>query len=106
MDDKPITADNAYQFADNYSIWRDDSGPMVHHYGCEHNQQEAEAIAKWIYFNKGDKTLVVKNRPDQVEKAKALRLGREVPRYQLREEALREMGVWTDANPRRRRAAR
>lgn len=101
--DKPITADNAYQFADNFSIWRDDNGSLVMHYGCEHNQQEADAIAKWIGFNKGVKTIVVKNRPDQVEKAKALRAGREIPRYQLREEALREMGVWASEKPRRRR---
>jgi hypothetical protein len=100
--DQPITADTAYKFADNFSIWSED-GLMF--YGCEHNQQEAEAVAKWIYNNRGRKTIVRKNRPDQVEKARAIR-GGDVPRYQLREEALVAMGVWTSGPKRRRRTAR
>lgn len=99
MTTMPVTPETAYQYMDSYAIWSADG---VSFYGCEHNQEEAESIAKWIRFNRasGALTVVRHNTPDQVRAAKLLRS--EVVRYRLREDALREMGVWT--TPKRRRS--
>lgn len=83
---------NAHRFSDNYAIVRECDG--LHVYGCEHNQEEAEAVAKWITGNTGTKAIVVKNGPDAVREAKAIRGDRGPLRCPAREEALVDMGVW------------
>lgn len=95
-----IHRDNAYRYSDNYTIVAVE-GPNV--FGCEHNHEEAEAIAKWISYNRGHATKVIKNSPDQVRASKAIRPG-DPYRYQLREEALTDMGVWATPTRRRRKA--
>jgi hypothetical protein len=95
-----VHADNAFRFADNFAVVSED-GIMFH--GCEHNQEEADAIATWITSTTGRKTVVIKNGPDRVRDARAIRGDREIPRYQLREEALVDMGVWKKAKKGRQR---
>lgn len=79
---------NAYALNDNFQIVVESTQQCV---GTEHNQTEAEALAKWLTYNRGSRHIVVRNSRDVVRHAKAIR--RDVVRHQLREEAFAEMGV-------------
>ena len=92
---------NAYKFSDNYRV-EDSEGLNV--YGCEHNQEEAEALAAYLSNYHGKRVVVVKNPIDAVKASKAIRPG-EPYRYRDRETAFVETGLWAKPT-RRRRAAR
>ena len=81
---------NAYKLCDNYRIEREDGTNCV---GVEHNQQEAEAIARWLTNYHGSKYVVRKNSLDEVREAKKLRDPNNF-RFKYREDVFREMGVW------------
>ena len=86
-----ITEANAYRYNDNFSIQSKASGG-IHFLGTEHNKQEAEAIAAWASDYHGHQYIAVRNSLETVRKAKAIRPN--PVRFQRREEALKEMGVW------------
>lgn len=81
---------NAYRFSDNFTV-QTVSEP-VNVFGCEHNQQEAYALARWLAGTKGIKCVVVRNSPDEVRTAKQYRP--QPLRFEHRETALRETGIW------------
>lgn len=96
-----VSEHNSHLFADNYRIERPDGIGGWFFVGVEHNEEEANAIAAYLGNRSGERYRVVKNRPDQVTAAKAMRSGREMPHVKFREDILTEMGVW--AKPKRRR---
>jgi hypothetical protein len=69
-----VTLSNSYHFADNYSIYRknDQIGDC---FGCEHNKEHADAIARYLSGNTEHIYYVVKNPVDAVRVAKQLRNG-------------------------------
>jgi hypothetical protein len=79
---------NAYRYGDNFAIVRSADNSFA---GCEHNQQEADAIAKYLTGYTGSFYSVVRNSKDDIRKAKAIR--RDVVRVQNREMILEQMGV-------------
>lgn len=81
----------AYKYSDNYRI---ESSDGLNVFGCEHNQQEAKAIAAYLSGERGIKAVIVKNSRSDVEAAKNLRAGREPIRYQFRDEAFKATGVY------------
>jgi len=81
---------NAYKFSDNFTIQT--VAAPVNVIGCEHNREEAEAIAKYLTGENGYEYVVVKNSRADVAAAKAFRS--QPMRYAHREEALRAMKVW------------
>lgn len=85
-----ITAMTAYRYCDNYAIETADGSTC---YGCEHNQQEADAIARYLESYHGRHIVVRKNSKDEVRLAQSLR---PTPyRVQNRHLILKEMGVWS-----------
>lgn len=80
---------NAYKYSDNYRIETED-GLIV--YGCEHNKEEADAIARYLANHHARRVVVRHNSKDSVRAAKKVR--REPLRVQNREMILRDMGVW------------
>lgn len=79
---------NAHSYSDNYAIIQEEIGFCV---GCEHNQTEAEALAKWLTYRSGIKYIVRRNSVDQVREAK--QWFKQPIRHQLRDEAFSEMGI-------------
>jgi hypothetical protein len=79
---------NAYAYNDNFRIQNEGNGQCV---GTEHNQTEAEALAKWLTYEKGIKHTAVRNSREDVRAAQAIR--KDVVRHQLRDEAFADMGV-------------
>ena len=90
MNRPTITAMNAYKFSDNFTIQT--VAEPINVFGCEHNEQEAKALAQWIESENGIKVVVIRNNFDAVRQAKAFR---PTPyRFQYRDMAFKEMGVW------------
>lgn len=85
-----ITQANAYRFSDNFTIQTADGCTF---YGCEHNQQEADAIARYLSNYHGRKVVVVRNGQDAVRAAKEIR-GNQVSQVKNRELILKDIGVW------------
>lgn len=85
-----VNESNAYKYADNYAIVKESTGECV---GCEHNEQEAKAIAAYLTSYHGYRFSVFRNSKDNVRAAKLIRNGQ---RYQVRdrEMILKDMGVW------------
>lgn len=85
-----VNPTNAYMFADNFAIVRKETGIV---YGCEHNKQEADAIASYLANYHGANVAVIKNNIDCVREARKLR--NNAPYYvKNRDIVLRDMGVW------------
>lgn len=81
---------NAYKFSDNFRI-QTVSEP-VDVIGCEHNEEEAKAVANWMAGERGRKCVVVRNSPDAVRAARAFR--KSPYRFEFRHLALTDTGVW------------
>lgn len=84
-----VTEFNAYKYSDNYTIQTESEPVSV--IGCEHNQQEAKAVAAYYGSYHGRKMAVVKNSRSDVEAAKKFRP--QPLRYQFRDEAFKACGV-------------
>lgn len=84
-----ITAMNAYRHSDNYAI---DTADLLTCYGCEHNEEEANAIASYLASYHGRMVIVRHVRQDLVRKA--LEFCGEPVRVKNREMILKDMGVW------------
>lgn len=80
---------NAYRYSDNFAIETEDGATC---YGCEHNQQEADAIARYLSNYHGRNVVVRRNSKDDVRAAKQFR--NEPSRVPQRELILKDMGVW------------
>ena len=80
---------NSHRFADNYAIVKKSTDQCV---GCEHNQQEAKAIATYLANYHGQEYVVVRNSKDDVRDAKAIR--KEPFQVRNRDMILKDMGVW------------
>jgi hypothetical protein len=79
---------NAYAYNDNFRIVVQSTDQTI----CtEHNQTEAEAIAKWLTYEKGTNHTAIRNSREEVRAARAIR--KDVIRHPLRDEALEQMGV-------------
>lgn len=79
---------NAYRFSDNFAIETADGATC---YGCEHNQHEADAVARYLANHHGRNIVVRRNGKDVVRKALEFR---PAPyRVQNRELILADMGV-------------
>jgi predicted amino acid dehydrogenase len=85
-----VNESNAYKFTDNFRI-QTVSEP-VDVIGCEHNEEEAKAIANWMAGEKGRKCVVIRNSPEAVRASKAFR--KQPHRFEFRAMALKDMGVW------------
>lgn len=91
MQTEQVTASNAYRFSDNFAIVAtDETGTF---YGCEHNHEEADAIARYLSNRSGRKIAVVRNGVDQVRAAREIR-GNDVVRVKHRDMILKDMGIW------------
>lgn len=88
MHGETVTSSNSYRFADNFAIVRGENC-----YGCEHNEEEAKAIAAYLSNYHGAIVSVVRNGKDQVREAKALRNGAPF-HVKNRDMILRDAGVW------------
>jgi len=85
-----VTELTAYKYSDNYRV-ESESEP-VNVFGCEHNQAEADALARYLSSTKGIKVRVVKNGRAEVAEAKKYR---PTPmRCPLRDEAFEAMGIY------------
>jgi hypothetical protein len=85
-----VTAANSYRFADNFAVVRTESGNVV---CCEHNEQEAKAIAQYLCGYHGNAYHVIRNGKDAVRAAKEVR--KNAPLHiKNRQLILEEMGVW------------
>lgn len=79
----------AYKFSDNFRI--ETVSEPISVIGCEHNKQEAEAVAKFCENKHGKKFKVVHNLPHLVQESKKFR---SIPfRFEHRQEAFKELGV-------------
>jgi Ni,Fe-hydrogenase I small subunit len=85
-----VNATNAYRYSDNYSIETADGQTC---YGCEHNSEEADAIARYLTNHHGRTIVVVRNGKDDVRAAKAFRS--EPFQVKHRDLILKDMGVWS-----------
>lgn len=84
-----VNKENAYKYSDNWAVCS--TGEPRNVIGCEHNLQEASALAKWLTEHHGREYDVVHNRPALVEASKAFR---DKPfRFPARDEIFAEMGV-------------
>lgn len=83
-----VNETNAYRFSDNFAIETEDGATC---YGCEHNQQEADAVARYLANYHGRKIVVRRNGKDAVRAAKAFRS--EPFQVRHRDMILKEMGV-------------
>lgn len=81
---------NAYAFSDNFTI-QTISEP-VNVFGCEHNEEEAKALARYLDTTQPRRVVVVKNSRADVAAAKAFRTSPFL--YKFRDEAFRAMGIW------------
>ena len=80
---------NAASFSDNFTVIDVDGIKFA---GCEHNAQEAFAIAKWLTSQGGSRYIVETNTRKQVADSRRIR-GGVVTRFEYRADALRDMGV-------------
>lgn len=85
-----VSLSNAYRHADNYTV---ESADGMSFLGVERNAEEAEAIATWATHRHGRKYVVVRNSRDAVRAARLL--APSPIRFRYREDALKEMGVWS-----------
>lgn len=86
-----INAVTAYAYSDRYSILG--PSPMDECVGCEHNQEEADALVAWLNNQRGGGYRVRRNTLDEVRAARVLFHPKPF-RYPHREEAFREIGIW------------
>lgn len=64
-----VNAVNAYQFSDNFCVYRGDSADFGF-VGCEHNETEALALAAYLESESGQRHWVRRNGKDDVRAAK------------------------------------
>lgn len=81
---------NAYRFSDNYQIVRTSDQEFM---GCEHNKQEAEAIAKYLSGRGPHFYSVICNSKDAVRAAKGFRKEPVRVKEHVRQEAFKELKV-------------
>ena len=79
---------NAYAYSDNYAVLNA-SGDCV---GCEHNKEEADALARYLSEYHGKTYTVRANGHDAVRSAKRFR--KEPLRFKDREYVFRKVGLW------------
>lgn len=98
-----ITATNAYQFADNYTVYRGDDADFGF-IGCEHNETEALAVAAYLEGRGGDRCWVRRNSKEDVRCAKTFRKDVVRANEHVREEAFRcfNLGCRSEMQPPKR----
>lgn len=86
--DEQVNEFNAYAFSDNYTVLHPEGVDQVA--GCEHNEEEARALAAYLSNYHGQTYVIRRNTPDQVRAAVAIR-GNNPLRNKCRETAIKEL---------------
>ena len=81
-----MTEHDAYQFSDNYCVYKGDS-PDFGFIGCEHNETEALAVAAYMESKTGERCWVRRNSKDDVRAAQAFCRTPSRPNEHVRETA-------------------
>jgi hypothetical protein len=90
MTSAEVTEFNAYRYSDNFTVQV--AAEPKRFIGCEHNQTEADALAKYLTSETGQKHEVIRNGRDVVAAAKQFRP--QPLRFEHRDEAFATMRVY------------